>query len=177
MSPRERWTVYPLLFLSLGIGLRTRLGGLEGVESIRCKNLTITDADGKVVVHCGSQSNGHGQLEFLDDQGHILAAAGISPDGKSGQFVILGADGKTEMILRSSQRGGNLVALSADQKLLLSLGHDEETSGVFVIDPVTNQRAGVQFLPIIRKLAPVKPENVEPKPTPPADKPADKPEE
>lgn len=54
MSSRERWTVYPLLFLSLGISVRTglaqRVAQEEQVrEQITCKILTLENAAGRRV--------------------------------------------------------------------------------------------------------------------------------
>jgi hypothetical protein len=55
MSPRERWTVYPLLFLSVGMAWRTRMNIEHGFESLRCDRMVITIKDGKPVVLMGQQ--------------------------------------------------------------------------------------------------------------------------
>lgn len=44
MTERERWTVYPLLFLALGVGLR---GNFSPTHLIRCHRLSIQPPDGK----------------------------------------------------------------------------------------------------------------------------------
>jgi hypothetical protein len=43
MSERERWIVYPLLFLALGASLRDKLGGRLTAKSIVCQELRIED--------------------------------------------------------------------------------------------------------------------------------------
>jgi hypothetical protein len=43
MSERERWVVYPLLFLALGASLRDKLGGRLTAKSIVCQELRIED--------------------------------------------------------------------------------------------------------------------------------------
>src|SRR5689334_11044881 len=43
MSERERWVVYPLLFLALGASLRDKLGGRTTTKSIVCQELRIED--------------------------------------------------------------------------------------------------------------------------------------
>lgn len=43
MSERERWIVYPLLFLALGASLRDKLGGRTTIKSIACQELRIED--------------------------------------------------------------------------------------------------------------------------------------
>lgn len=43
MTERERWIVYPLLFLALGASLRDKLGGRTTIKSIVCQELRIED--------------------------------------------------------------------------------------------------------------------------------------
>jgi hypothetical protein len=43
MTERERWIVYPLLFLALGAALRDKLGGSTKTKSIVCQELRIED--------------------------------------------------------------------------------------------------------------------------------------
>jgi hypothetical protein len=43
MTERERWVVYPLLFLALGAALRDKLGGSTKTKSIVCQELRIED--------------------------------------------------------------------------------------------------------------------------------------
>jgi hypothetical protein len=43
MTDRERWIVYPLLFLALGASLRDKLGGRTTNKSIVCQDLRIED--------------------------------------------------------------------------------------------------------------------------------------
>jgi hypothetical protein len=45
MSERERWIVYPLLFLALGAALRDKLFDRTTSRSIVCQELTVVDAD------------------------------------------------------------------------------------------------------------------------------------
>ena len=39
MTDRERWTVYPLLFLALGISLKDKLARSVETDRIECKTL------------------------------------------------------------------------------------------------------------------------------------------
>jgi hypothetical protein len=48
MTERERWIVYPLLFLALGTSLRGKLGLAE--DEIAAKKIVIVDADGKPTI-------------------------------------------------------------------------------------------------------------------------------
>jgi hypothetical protein len=79
MSERERWIVYPLLFLALGAALRDKLFDRTTSKSIVCEELTVVDAQpvgkaphivariGQADPHAGAASSGHlfvnGQVE------------------------------------------------------------------------------------------------------------------
>jgi hypothetical protein len=79
MSERERWIVYPLLFLALGAALRDKLFDRTTSKSIVCEELTVVDAApvgnrprilarlGRAEPHGGASSNGqlfvNGQVE------------------------------------------------------------------------------------------------------------------
>jgi hypothetical protein len=43
MTERERWIVYPLLFLALGAALRDKLGGRTTAKSIKCEELLVIE--------------------------------------------------------------------------------------------------------------------------------------
>lgn len=47
MSDRERWIVYPLLFLALGAALRDKLAKQTRAKDIVCEHLYLVDADGR----------------------------------------------------------------------------------------------------------------------------------
>jgi hypothetical protein len=63
MTDRERWAVYPLLFLTLGIALKDKLIGVINVErvecaSLLCKAVLVTDPGGKQQVVVSSNAEG-----------------------------------------------------------------------------------------------------------------------
>src|SRR5690348_3272630 len=83
MNSRERWTVYPLLFLTLGIALTDKLTRQVQTDRVVCKNLLVTDRQGKpqVVVTATpgggivqTQANGPGLNVVL---GHYPTVAGL----------------------------------------------------------------------------------------------------
>ncbi|MEM6329490.1 MAG: hypothetical protein AAF790_04485 [Planctomycetota bacterium] len=49
MSERERWIVYPLLFLALGAALRDKLMQQTRADQLVCNRLIVVDDAGKVV--------------------------------------------------------------------------------------------------------------------------------
>ena len=60
MTSRERWTVYPLLFLALGLAVRAAVLSEErlaeppprtlDVDRVECRELVVRDADGTVLL-------------------------------------------------------------------------------------------------------------------------------
>ncbi|MEN0111255.1 MAG: hypothetical protein AAF805_11090 [Planctomycetota bacterium] len=49
MTDRERWIVYPLLFLALGAALRDKLAKQTRAKQIICEQLYLVDAEGRPV--------------------------------------------------------------------------------------------------------------------------------
>jgi len=90
MTSRERWTVYPLLLLA--IGLAVRAVGLarerpdtlvvEAIDTgrVRCRELVITGGDEGVVVHLGRVKGGGGRIELKTAAGTDAIAIGVRPD-------------------------------------------------------------------------------------------------
>lgn len=56
MNDRERWIVYPLLFLALGAALRDKLAKQTRAKQIVCEQLYLVDAEGRpMAVLTGSE--------------------------------------------------------------------------------------------------------------------------
>ena len=84
MSDRERWTVYPLLFLAIGLAMRAVLvppASMGDVDAVRivCREIVVRDEDGNVVLHLGRIAGGGGRLEINDGDGNALMAIGTLP--------------------------------------------------------------------------------------------------
>ncbi len=58
MSSRERWTVYPLLFLTLGIALKDKVTRMVSTDQVLCKQILVTDRQGMPQVIVASNSGG-----------------------------------------------------------------------------------------------------------------------
>jgi hypothetical protein len=95
MSTRERWTVYPLLFLTLGIALTDKVTRQVSTDSVVCKSLLVTDRQGKAEVIVASSSDGG----FLHARGTER-----SPDVIVGHYQdwtgLLFVDGKGNLAVR-----------------------------------------------------------------------------
>jgi len=104
MTSRERWTVYPLLFLALGLAVRAiavpqgefaaaRVAQLEATRLL-CREIVIENGDGTVLVHMGrAVGEGGGRIEIKDREGVDAIAIGTQPEGRAGVLEFYDAQG------------------------------------------------------------------------------------
>jgi hypothetical protein len=83
MTDRERWTVYPLLFLTLGIAVKDKIAGRSTADTVLCNTLVVHDRKGKEQVVISSSPVG-GQVVTLGGKnalgvlvGHTDKLAGL----------------------------------------------------------------------------------------------------
>jgi hypothetical protein len=83
MTDRERWTVYPLLFLTLGIAVKDKIAGRATADTLLCNTLVVHDRKGKEQVVISSTPDG-GQVVTLGEKnalgvlvGHTDKLAGL----------------------------------------------------------------------------------------------------
>ena len=99
MSDRERWIVYPLLFLALGVALRDKLTQIVEtrtvearfveaqsveVDRIRCKSIVVVGKNEKSQIDLSASSEG-GLMSVWDSQQELIVALGHFK-GASGLF-------------------------------------------------------------------------------------------
>ncbi len=116
MTDRERWTVYPLLFLALGISLKDKLARSVETDRIECKTLVCEGLE----VTAGPKSDERVTIA----RGNIVAKGGIL----SQSLEVAGP--KPEQ--RVQITGGNIVAKGGI--------HSE---GIEVLGPMPGQRVAV----------------------------------
>ncbi|HEX3728136.1 MAG TPA: hypothetical protein VHV08_17915 [Pirellulales bacterium] len=76
MSHRERWTVYPLLFLTLGIALKDKITKEITADKVSCKALLVTDRAGKPeLAMATTQSGGFMRIQGKEGLGIALGYA------------------------------------------------------------------------------------------------------
>lgn len=83
MTERERWIVYPLLFLALGTALRDKLSEQTNTKLIRCQELVVTGEEiggkeGEVLVHISAVKRTSAESPHL---GQILVNGLVQVDG------------------------------------------------------------------------------------------------
>ncbi len=146
MNERERWVVYPLLFLALGASLRDKLGGRTTTKSIKCEELLVVEEQplGQEVLlaRIGSSdpSNGDG-----------------SPGGElllNGQFAIVnpGPAGPNQTVKKLVQIGRGSQGKGGP-----SIGYMWLSGEVVVNGPINAMYyvyQGVPFMPALRKALP-----------------------
>jgi hypothetical protein len=165
MSDRERWIVYPLLFLTLGIALRNqffptrRFGAVDlragelSAQRIRCNELVVNDkADCRDVKFDSAAGNSIRSdradsvrsrteiaechaLNVLNRKGQSLVMAGEDLSTKSGIFQVSNSSGMPLAQIRPSDSGGLVIAYGHQGKVLVMLGHEGRAFGVFAQYP------------------------------------------
>jgi len=104
MNSRERWTVYPLLFLALGLAVRSAAippdtfatARIEGLDATRlvCREIVVQADDGTILVHIGRVvGGGGGRIEVRDSQGVEALAVGTGPGGRDGAIEFFDVHG------------------------------------------------------------------------------------
>lgn len=115
MSDRERWIVYPLLVLSLALGIKGRWDAWRSTSEfnvITCRTLLVKNElnEPQAVI----QQNEQGAAEFS----------------------LAGAGGLVEASLTADEGGGRLLLMRRGDQKAIVLGHDQlrEASGLWAVD-------------------------------------------
>lgn len=121
MTVKERWTVYPLLLLAIGLALRAGPGGsgspsgetlkafkaqIENLEvgaivadGVFCRELAVfenADDSERILIHAGRvEGGGGGRIEIRDAEGKDSVAIGTSAESREGSVEFFGPDGQS----------------------------------------------------------------------------------
>lgn len=185
MSTRERWVMYPLLFMTLGIALRDKL-----IPPAQLGNLRTRVEAGEIAaprIHCGELRVGRvvcerleaKQSESIQSQCHamiVTAANGqpvvvLGPDAntQAGTVETFTAGGVPQIRLTSTDTGGAVTTIGHSGQVTLIMGHVDQNLGIFA--QLAGQKPLIQLTTPVRfEIAPAAPQ-----PAPPAAKPAEKP--
>ena len=107
MTSRERWTVYPLLFLAIGLAMRPGEESqleiqteLLSSSTIRCREILIESDDGTVLLHMGRVvDGGGGRIEVKNAAGENTVALGTRPDESLGRIEFFDPEGRLRTVL------------------------------------------------------------------------------
>lgn len=153
MSDRERWTIYPLLFLALALGLRDRLFPPAPPEAMALRELTIVGDDNRADIRLrgSTQQGASPSIQILNGRGQPSWLAAVVPQTglaiqETGALVardvrIIGPDGRPRVVVgvgKGSQHGV-IEWFAADGKQLLVAGGHAGDGGA-----ITSYRDGVE---------------------------------
>lgn len=160
MSTRERWIVYPLLFLTLGITLRESYELKHGLpdhlrasemaaREIHCEKLQVAQllCDQADVVQmararqmvCERVESGQSACRSLfvnGSNGRPVVVAIMDPRNHNGLLEILSANRAPLVQLQSNEGGGMVTAIDQTGKAVL-MGHIGKNFGLFAHMPGT----------------------------------------
>jgi hypothetical protein len=113
MTDRERWTVYPLLFLALASSLKDKL--VEPTEldipRVRCQELVVGVGD-HAQVQIAAQDHG-GRIVVANTEGKPLVVLGADSQGVGGALGLYAADGHPLVIADGVYDAGRVATFMA----------------------------------------------------------------
>ncbi len=146
MSERERWIVYPLLFLAVFLGWRNQMprsGDLE-CQLIRCHGLLVTSPNGEPSVEISSTAAQSGELRlFGADGGDALLVLRTDRTGNRGILETKDSDRTAQTLIVDKSRRRQLLDEDFDAGLVLVVA-----PAVAVIDPQDRVKVGQQVAPM-----------------------------
>lgn len=109
MSSRERWTVYPLLLLAIGLGMRTAPPSEENLKldmlsaaQVRCREIIVEADNGTVLLHMGRVVDaGGGRIEIKDADGVETIAIGTRPGDRDSRIEFYDRGGSLSSAISS----------------------------------------------------------------------------
>ena len=116
MTDRERWTVYPLLFLTLGIAVKDKIENRSNVDTVLCNTIKVHDRNGREQVVITSTPAGglvrtHGTKTGVNVLvGHVENLAGIMFVDAAGNMYSGPAAIQTSVLPKPSAAGHGAAA-------------------------------------------------------------------
>lgn len=118
MTVKERWTVYPLLLLAIGLALRGEVGdppmmenGTFTAKALVCEELAILGEQSDpqkaapILVHAGRVKDGDGgRIEIRDARGVTSIAIGTTAVSRDGAVEFYDDEGQAVMVINSGVR-------------------------------------------------------------------------
>jgi hypothetical protein len=151
MSTRERWIVYPLLFLALGTAIKPKLVPLElrglpfasgdlNVNRIKCRDLIVEGKDGEPrILMAASSATGGGVIHVIDDNEQTVVAIKADAETRCGLVETLNEHGRPQAVMMSSASGGEIVAYDNVPRRAVGIGHRDGKVGLIETNLQTDQ--------------------------------------
>ena len=137
MSERERWIVYPLLFLAVFLGWwnqMPRSGDLD-YQLIRCHRLLVTSPNGEPSVEITSTATQSGESRIFGAYGRVALVLRTDRAGNRGILETKDSDQTAQTLIGSNSHGGFLKLFGKQDVPSLFLGHEGrlEVSGLLAL--------------------------------------------
>ena len=142
MTSRERWTVYPLLFMTLGIALtgRYKLTTKEVVceklicSNVQCMGVLVTDAQGHEQVAIFSDAGG-GQVRAKQlTSNRVVADKQVCHDLQCRTILITDVQGHEQVAIFGNDAGGQVRLQGNLTKIRTLLGSTDRLTGLLMVD-------------------------------------------
>jgi hypothetical protein len=126
MTERERWTVYPLLFLALGVALKDKMVRSVNTDEVHAKKVVCSEL---VVTSPGSNK----QVRLAS--GEVFATGDMkAPALICNAMVIAGANGKEAVTASSNEFGGFVRTTGVHSGVMSFLGNTDRFAGLLIQD-------------------------------------------
>jgi hypothetical protein len=149
MTDRERWTVYPLLFLALGLSLKDKLTQSVSTKTLVCNELVVYEPNSQKQVRlAGGQVAATGEVAASGDlkapalvcnsllvvnkKGKVVAT--VSSNNDSGAVNVADAEGKVLASISSNNDGGQINVLGQNTGTTTLLGNFQHLAGLIFLD-------------------------------------------
>jgi hypothetical protein len=173
LTSRERWTIYPLLFLALGAALRDKLTATVDSRFMSCEELEIVDRHGQLQMRLTSLEGDSGKILLYGPDGRLALAAeaekSLEPNAHGGSLKVLDG-GSPRVVVSSGPAGGTVTTIDNEKNLTVTLGHEVEQSGVMAVNRKHHASFSARFEPRVATKAPEQPgAQAKPEPKKPGD--------
>ncbi len=164
MTDRERWTVYPLLFLALGIALKDKLTKVVAVKEVRCESIYCTTLEAtdpktrelislaKGEVHCRGMACQELLVADPKTKQQVRAVGGEiacrdlrAPAVFCNALQVLDAQGAEAVQVAANAEGGFVTLTGAKNKVKTYLGNTEQFAGLLFFDQKGQPHLGTAF--------------------------------
>ena len=130
MSIRERWIVYPLLFLAILMGTRDALvpSSRQSFHSVECQELVVRNINGEPLVTLGESGDQSGMIVVFGPTAttrNLIQAASANGNTASRPLIELSGD----------PGGGAIRLKAADDRPTIFVGHwpEDRLSGLLAL--------------------------------------------
>jgi hypothetical protein len=104
MSTRERWIVYPLLFLALGTAIKPKV---VPAERVICRNLEVVDDALEPRIRLSAAGSNDGEIRILNRAGKAVVLLESDAAAGAGSIKTLGSNGQVQTTMAASASGGD----------------------------------------------------------------------